>query len=176
MRDSRRQAIVSTFLLKSLAMRDLLIDTIAHMPPKQVLDGLSGEDAARKPAGAPHSIAEVVAHAHFWQRWWLARCQGVGEPIVTSAAAGWPAAGSEGWETLRGEFLDVLARLAAIAEDPAALDVPITPAIEFPPLAYHTVRDGLVHVATHNAHHLGQVILLRQLIGVWPPPGGSYTW
>ena len=37
-----------------------------------------------------------------------------------------------------------------------------------------TKRDVLV--ATHNAHHLGQVILLRQLLGAWPPPAGSWTW
>jgi uncharacterized damage-inducible protein DinB len=52
----------------------------------------------------------------------------------------------------------------------------VTPAIEFPPLAHHTVREALVHVAMHNAHHLGQVITLRQLLGAWPPPAGSYTW
>jgi len=52
----------------------------------------------------------------------------------------------------------------------------LTPAIEFPSLAHYSRRDVLVHVATHNAHHLGQVILLRQLLGVWPPPSGSWTW
>lgn len=36
--------------------------------------------------------------------------------------------------------------------------------------------DALVHVATHNSHHLGQVVLLRQLHGAWPPPAGSWTW
>jgi hypothetical protein len=28
----------------------------------------------------------------------------------------------------------------------------------------------------HNAHHLGQIILLRQLFGAWPPPSGRFTW
>jgi len=37
-------------------------------------------------------------------------------------------------------------------------------------------QDWFLHVATHNAHHLGQVILLRQLTGAWPPPAGSWTW
>jgi hypothetical protein len=35
---------------------------------------------------------------------------------------------------------------------------------------------ALVHVANHNAHHLGQIVLLRQLMGRWPPPSGSWTW
>jgi uncharacterized damage-inducible protein DinB len=52
----------------------------------------------------------------------------------------------------------------------------VTPPIEFPPLTHYTIADALTHVATHNAHHLGQVILLRQLAGTWPPPAGSWTW
>jgi hypothetical protein len=31
-------------------------------------------------------------------------------------------------------------------------------------------------MATHTAHHLGQIIVLRQLLGAWPPPAGSWTW
>jgi uncharacterized damage-inducible protein DinB len=52
----------------------------------------------------------------------------------------------------------------------------VTPAIEFPPLADYTIRDAMVHVGVHTAHHLGQVVVLRQLMGLWPPPAGSWTW
>jgi hypothetical protein len=31
-------------------------------------------------------------------------------------------------------------------------------------------------MAAHNPHDLGQVVLLRQMLGAWPPPSGSYTW
>jgi uncharacterized damage-inducible protein DinB len=40
----------------------------------------------------------------------------------------------------------------------------------------YTVGEALVHVSTHNSYHLGQVIVLRQMLGAWPPPAGSYTW
>ena len=43
-------------------------------------------------------------------------------------------------------------------------------------LARYTVGDALAHLAQHNSHHLGQVILLRQLMTPWPPPTGSWTW
>ena len=59
---------------------------------------------------------------------------------------------------------------------PTGADQLITPAIEFPPLAHYTVGTALVHIAQHNSHHLGQVILLRQLMALWPPPAGSWTW
>lgn len=78
------------------------------------------------------------------------------------------------WEMVRSRFTDGLQQLAALGERDVAR--PVTPPIEFPPLVNYTVGDALVHVATHNAHHLGQVILLRQLLGAWPPPAGSWTW
>ena len=37
-------------------------------------------------------------------------------------------------------------------------------------------RDALVHVAHHNAYHLGQIVSLRQAMGLWPPAGGGWTW
>ena len=68
--------------------------------------------------------------------------------------------------------LERLVSLAADADGQRRIDPPI----EFPPLAQYTVADVVVHVGVHNAHHLGQVVLLRQLLGAWPPPAGSYTW
>jgi uncharacterized damage-inducible protein DinB len=80
------------------------------------------------------------------------------------------------WPALHRQFLSTLERAAALGDDVDRLASPITPALEFPPLAHYTVRDALVHVANHNAHHLGQVIILRQVMGLWPPPSGSWTW
>jgi uncharacterized damage-inducible protein DinB len=34
----------------------------------------------------------------------------------------------------------------------------------------------VAHVAVHTAHHIGQIVTLRQLLGAWPPPQGSHTW
>jgi hypothetical protein len=28
----------------------------------------------------------------------------------------------------------------------------------------------------HSSHHLGQVVTIRQLLGLWPPPAGALTW
>lgn len=155
--------------------RQLLTDSYAHIPTAQALDGLTEADAARRLAGAPHSIAEIVAHMTFWMRWWALRCDGVPEPPAASAAAGWPTVEQGSWPSVHAEFLAGLDRLASIADgDSSTL---VTPAIEFPPaFADLTVRDALAHAALHNAHHLGQVILLRQLMERWPPPAGPFTW
>lgn len=79
------------------------------------------------------------------------------------------------WPALQQRFLAGLDRAASF-ERGGRVDDPIAPPIEFPPLAAYTIRDAQVHISTHNAHHLGQIILLRQILGLWPPPAGSWTW
>jgi uncharacterized damage-inducible protein DinB len=153
--------------------REFLIDTVAHIRPLHAVDGLTVADAERRLANAPHSIADLVAHMAFWQDWWCSRCEGQGAPVIDSAATGWPAVAAGSWADVHGRFRDGLERMAAFGSD---ADRPVRPAIEFPPLAHYTVGDAIVHVAQHNSHHLGQVILLRQLMGTWPPPSGSWTW
>ena len=155
-------------------LREFLIDPVGYLAPEKALDGLSAADAERHVTGVTHSVAELVAHLAFWQDWFHARCTGDAQPMVASAAAGWPAVSAGAWPTVRSRFGARLQQLGALADGDVAR--PVTPPIGFPPLAKYTIGDALVHVATHNAHHLGQVIVLRQLMGTWPPPSGSWTW
>lgn len=157
-------------------LKELLRDTFAYIPPVAALDGLTEADAVRRLPGAPHSIAEILAHLAFWQDWFLGRCAGEDRPMVAKAADGWPDATLASWPDLKGRFLAGLDAAVALSEDVARLGSRLTPAIEFPPLAEYTVRDALTHIATHNAHHLGQIVTLRQLSGAWPPPAGPWTW
>ena len=159
-----------------MEMRDLLRDTMAHVPPARLLEDLSEADAIRRVPAAPHSITEIVAHLDFWQSWFLKRCAGKPEPMAASAALGWPAVPAGSWEAVRGRFLGGLEQAVALADQPGRLDQAITPAIELPELGSYVVRDALIHMATHNSHHLGQIVTLRQLMGLWPPRGGGWTW
>jgi uncharacterized damage-inducible protein DinB len=154
----------------------MLVAPVAHMPPERILDGLTAAEAARRVAGAPHSIVEVVAHLVYWQGWFLDRVTGRPVPMPTSAGQGWPAAGETDWNRIRDEFVDGLHRAVALGETDDERSRRVEPAIEFPPLAEYTVSDVLTHVAMHNAHHLGQIVTLRQILGAWPPPEGSWTW
>jgi uncharacterized damage-inducible protein DinB len=155
-------------------IREFLISPIAYLAPEKTLDGLSTADAERRLPAVAHSVAEIVAHLSFWQDWFYARCAGHAQPMVSSALAGWPAVDAGTWPDVRSRFVNRLSELGRLADGDVSRA--LSPPIEFPPLAAYTTSDALIHVATHNAHHLGQVIVLRQLLGVWPPPAGSWTW
>ena len=66
--------------------------------------------------------------------------------------------------------------LREVAVSSHSLEALVTPTIEAPMMAAYSYRDVCEHVALHNAHHLDQVILLRQMMDAWRPPAGSYTW
>ena len=155
-------------------LREFLSSPVTYLAPDKTLEGLDQTSAETRLSGAPHSIAEIVAHMAFWQNWFYARCTGNAVAIVSSAAAGWPAVEQNSWSSIHSQFLERLEQLASLSDGDVSRRV--EPPIEFPPLANYTVGEALVHVANHNSHHLGQVILLRQLNGAWPPPAGSWTW
>jgi uncharacterized damage-inducible protein DinB len=159
-----------------MSFRELLVETSGYMPPARALEGLSVENAERQASPTVHSIAEIVAHMSFWQEWFIQRIRGDAAPLVAPASLGWPAVERGSWTTWQERFLRGLDEAATIGFDTSGLEARVEPAIEFPSLAQLTKRDALVHIATHNAHHLGQVITLRQVMGLWPPPAGSYTW
>jgi len=155
--------------------RHWLVETVAFVPPGQAVEALDPVLADRRATGASHSIAEIVAHMVHWQEWFASRIEGQGGPAVAHAADGWPVVAPGSWKALRDRYLAGLERVAALnASGDGAR--PLVPALEFPPLAHYTVGDALQHVGQHNAHHLGQVVLLRQLLGSWPPPSGGWTW
>ena len=157
-------------------IRELLKETYIHHQPSAILDGLSPEEATRKVDSAPHSIADILGHLTFWQDWFLARCRGEAEPMASSADAGWPVVTVSEWDAVRRRFLGGLDAAIELGEDASQRSQPLSPPVDFPPMAHYTVGDALTHLAVHNAHHLGQIVTLRQLTGKWPPPAGAWTW
>jgi uncharacterized damage-inducible protein DinB len=157
-----------------------LIGSSAFAPPKNILQAIPESAAHQKPAAgsAPRSIYEEVWHMAFWQDMSLDWIQGKPTPYPVHAAEGFPTDSSEPWDALRDRFLAGTQNAAAIANDTERLEVlvqcPTNPERDRP--RDMTVRDQLESLAAHSAYHLGRIVLLRQLLGIWPPPDGGDTW
>jgi uncharacterized damage-inducible protein DinB len=121
-------------------------------------------------------VVEVATHMVHWQSWFLKRCADNGIAPVAKASLRWPTADAAEREPVRQRFLEGLDEALELASDQAGCARRIDPPIDFSPLANYTVAGAITHIDIHNAHHLGQVITLRQFLGAWPPPEGSYTW
>jgi uncharacterized damage-inducible protein DinB len=159
-----------------------LIGSSAFAPAANILQAIPENTAREKPCAAlgasPRSIYEEVWHMTFWQEISLDWVQGKPTPYPAHAAEGFPANFDEPWENLRSRFLAGTQNAAAIANDRDRLEIlvacPTNPERNRP--TDMTVREQLESLAAHNAYHLGRVVLLRQLLGSWPPPDGGDSW
>jgi|SRR5215469_4944536 len=149
-------------------------------PPAHILEGLDDSLVHNKPAGAPHSIYEELWHLAFWQQLSLDWFGGIETPVPTSAADGFPNVldmEREYWPKLVERFLLGARQAAALAADESGRDKSIRcPTLPGRPVRTMSIRDQLESLGAHNAYHLGRIVLLRQLLGVWPPKSGGYTW
>jgi uncharacterized damage-inducible protein DinB len=146
-------------------------------PPTHVLEAVDDVMAHRRYSGAPHSIYEEVWHLAFWQELTLDWIAGKATPYPEHASEGFPASTRESWAAVRERFLSGAAQAASIAGDERQSGAPVLCFSRAPdPPRTMTVREQIEGVATHNAYHLGRVVVLRQLFGAWPPPSGGDTW
>lgn len=155
----------------SAALTFLLSDEAAGFVPfERALAGIDADVAVSRPEGSPYSPAEVLAHMVFWQQRFLQALDGVDVGKVEKASLSWPSVAAGEWSGLVDTFLAGLRRYREMAQDGTLLE--------------RAVREGsklstgaqIADMYMHDVHHLGQLILLRRMLGAWPPPGGGATW
>ena len=140
----------------------------SFIPASRALDDLTPDQAVTKLEGWPYSIAELVAHMLFWQRHDFQTIETGTEPDVSDPADSWPAVTKDDWPRLKDEFLAALEQSKEMARDPEKLERLILG-------GKFTVGARLVWFTGHNAYHLGEVVVLRRILGAWPPPGGGFS-
>ena len=126
-----------------------------------LLSGLTFEQVKLRPAGVVHSIYDELWHAAAWQR-------AVVEREVVGAGDYYPTAAperEEQWQEVVRLFLGGARAAVAWSESPERLAEEVEPGV--------TMADELHSLAVHNAYHLGKIVTLRQMIGVWPPTAAA---
>jgi uncharacterized damage-inducible protein DinB len=154
-----------------------LIANSAFAPPRNILQGLDSNAVFATPhPGIPHTIHAELWHMAFWQEISLDWVQGKPTPVPKHAAEGFPSDTTEPWPELRDRFLAGAQNAAAIANDRDGLETRVACPTFDDPHRTMTVREQLESLAAHNAYHLGRIVLIRQLLNLWPPPDGGFTW
>ncbi len=140
----------------------------AFLSVEEIISDISPEQAAQQPERLPHSVASLLDHVNWWNRWMLDILEsGEAKPYPEHAADTWREVPAGEWNAVKTEFYDLLARIDAHAARPD-LSNPVN--------FEETVGELLADFALHTAHHFGQIISVRQSIGAWPPSGGGDTW
>lgn len=161
-------------------LESALIGNSAAAPPDHIIEGLDDVTAHQRIERVPHTIYEELWHAAFWQRLSLDWIEGIESPYPAHNAESFPSsaeASAETWDALCLRFLAGAHKSAVIAAAQDRLDRLVRctsrPGVL---LREKSIRDLLESTAAHNHYHLGRIVLLRQLLSIWPPPSGGDSW
>ena len=136
-------------------------------PVKAILEGVTAEQAARKPADGAHSIWELVLHLTGWRNEVARRAKG--EPAAEPVAGDWPAIGDPTparWTAALaalGESHANLVRVVRGMSDDHLLKPTNDPRNQ--PLGTGVSYYELLHgVVQHDAYHAGQIAILKKVL------------
>ena len=155
-------------------LREQVYGVNSHMHVLHALEGLDPALAGRSVPGAPHTVFQILHHMVYWQDIALARMRGANPESPKSSALGWrtPAAPEDpsDWEAAVACFAEGLRSLEDLLAEGGDLAAPAD-------LSRRTSRrEEILMVLGHNSYHLGQIVMLRHLLGSWPPPRGRSDW
>jgi|SRR5579859_1042982 len=160
---------------------ELLRGKGAHADPLACVEDLSAELAAKQVAGFPHSVGQLVFHINYWMNYELRRIRGERPKYPEHAAESFPEspspADAQDWDRLKRDFAWFLSEYAKLAGSPAAeMQRQIESSREDDKKIAGTLEAVLWQMVAHTSYHVGQVVMVRQALGAWPPRGGGDTW
>ncbi len=139
----------------------------AHVTIEAALKGWPARSRGKHARGVPYSAWQLLEHMRIAQ-WDILEFSRDSKHVSPDWPAGyWPAAATPptqaAWEkSIRAFKRDRKAMQKLVLDSQTDLFTPI------PHGQGQTVFREAVLIADHNAYHLGQLVLLRRLLGAWP--------
>jgi hypothetical protein len=145
---------------------DLLSGKGAHADFKQAATGVPAELRGAKPEGAPHSAWELVEHMRIAQWDILEFCRNPKYVSPKWPVGYWPQSAkpqnASAWSKSVRSFqrdLEAMRRLVLSAKTDLFAKIPWGD-------GQTILREALI-LADHNAYTIGQIVLIRRLLGAW---------
>ncbi|MGB9106284.1 MAG: DinB family protein [Terriglobales bacterium] len=158
----------SQVLVKTI--RNALSGKGAHVETASAFAGLDWRLAAARPEKASHSVFQLLRHMIYWQDWVVEWLDGQSPATPRHASGSWPTetgpANARDWDRAVRHFRAGLRELNRRMGKPSLLEKP----------GSKTRLEMLHAIASHNSYHVGQAVILRRMLGAWPPPSGGLTW
>ena len=139
---------------------------------KNTLNNLTAQQAAWKTENLENSIWEILAHLNFYNRAYVERFKGIEYVYPTTdndetfAAA--DAVSEESWQREVEKFERIMTEWRSLLE--TADETKFSETVSATNERLWAVL--LSHVNLHNAHHGGQIVLIRKLQGSWDASKG----
>jgi uncharacterized damage-inducible protein DinB len=130
------------------------------VPIDVAVAGLTAEQANWKQGAGNHSVGQLTYHLLFWNRRVLAKFKGEPEEKFSgNNEETFDNFDTKKWNDTVKELDQVMTEMEKLVEtaDDAKLQ---------------SWASAITHVATHNAYHVGEMVVVRKLQGSWNPEQG----
>jgi hypothetical protein len=138
----------------------------AHLDFEKAVAGLPAPLRGSRPAAAPHSPWEIVEHMRIAQRDILEFSRNPAHLSPDFPAGYWPASPAPpspaAWKQSLEAFREDLEGMRELVRD-RSVDL----FARIPHGDGQTILREALLVADHNAYHLGELVLVRRLLGAW---------
>jgi uncharacterized damage-inducible protein DinB len=142
----------------------------AHVAAARVFSGLDARAAGTRPENVPHSLFQLLNHIVYWQDWVVKWLNGEKPRVPRHASGSWPGSPAPSnateWQRSVRHFQTGLKELERRSREADLLAG----------IGKQSRLEMLHAIASHNSYHIGQAVMLRQILGKWPPPSGGLTW
>jgi hypothetical protein len=136
----------------------------AHVGFEAVIEGIPPELRGKQPPGLPYSAWQLLEHMRLAQRDILDFCRDPDYVEPKSMAAYWPGTvappSSGAWKESVSKFREDREAMKRLARDRDLFAA-------VPNGTGQTYLREIVLLADHNAYTLGQLVVLRRLLGIW---------
>ena len=128
------------------------------------IEGLTAEQADWKPEGSDNSIREIINHLNYYNNAYLHRFKGADyEYKIADNDESFDHGVADSWEAEAERFRAIVAEWKSLLD--AAGDEIFDELA--PPHKKYEWSGLIAQINAHNAHHGGQIVLLRKLQGSW---------
>jgi len=130
------------------------------VPANVAVDGLTAEQANWTDGKGNHSVGQIASHIIFWDSWALAKFKGEKPPKFSgNNDETFASFDSKQWASTVKQLDQVLTDWEKAVE--AADDKKVA-----------EWASTIAHVGTHNAYHVGEIVVVRKEQGSWDPSKG----
>ena len=146
----------------------------AHTSFESAVADLPAELRGAKPSNLPYSPWQLIEHLRITQADILDFCRNPKYRELTWPDDYWPSSASPpdsaAWDKSVRDFLRDRAALQDLSRDPK-----INLEARIPHGEGQTYLREILLVADHTAYHIGELVVVRRLLGAWPPGGNART-
>jgi hypothetical protein len=139
----------------------------AHVDFDAAIAGIPPDSRGKRPSGLPYSAWQLLEHMRIAQHDILDFCINADYEEMKWPDDYWPASpeppNEEAWDESVRQYRSDRAAVERLAVDPS-----IDLMGKIPHGSGQTYLREVLLIADHGAYHLGELILVRRLLGIWP--------